>query len=68
MELGHPFSMVVAGSRKSGKTVFTKHILQYGKYLMPATGAPERIIWAYSKHQPDLYEELVNINKNIEYV
>ena len=67
MELSHPFSMIVAGSRKSGKTVFTKHILQYGKDLIkPAM--PKRIMWVYAKHQPDLLEELMSIDKNIEYV
>ena len=27
-----------------------------------------RIAWCYAKHQPDLYADLMQIDKNIEYI
>jgi len=66
MELQHPFSMLVAGGRKAGKTEFTKKLLKSTHEII--NPSPERIIWCYSKHQPELYEELITINPNIEYM
>ena len=66
MELIHPFSMMVAGERKAGKTEFTKSFLRSrGTIINPSL---ERIVWCYAKHQEELYEELMTINSNIEYV
>ena len=64
--LQHPFSMLIAGGRKAGKTEFTKSLLRHIDQLVENT--PERIVWCYSKHQPKLYQELMQINSNIEYV
>ena len=66
MELQHPFSMLVAGGRKAGKTEFTKALLRESKTMIDKP--PERILWCYAKHQPDLYKELIHITPNIEYV
>jgi len=66
VSLKHPFSMLVAGGRKAGKTEFTKNILRYSNEVLEP--APQRIIWCYSKHQPELYQELMDINSRIEYV
>ena len=65
MELKHPFSMLVAGSRKAGKTEFTKNLLSSMNEII--NPPPERIIWCYSKHQPKLFEELMSIHSGIEY-
>ena len=66
MELIHPFSMMVAGGRKAGKTEFTKSLLRSREIV--TNPFPERIVWCYAKHQEELYEELMIINSNIEYV
>ena len=66
MELQHPFSMLIAGGRKAGKTEFTKKPLKSEHDII--NPPPERIVWCYSKHQPELYDELMNINSSIEYM
>ena len=66
MELKHPFSMLIAGGRKAGKTEFTKRILRTLDKI--ATISPQRIVWCYAKHQTDLFEELMSINSSIEYM
>ena len=64
--LKHPFSMLVAGGRGAGKTEFVKSLLMHAnKYIHPY---PNRIVWCYAKHQPDLYKELMRIDQSIEYV
>ena len=52
VQLQHPFSRLVAGGRGAGKTLFTKHLLKKGNWLTHPT--PQRIIWCYAKHQPNL--------------
>ena len=64
--LKHPFSMLVAGGRKTGKTEFTKSLLENSQLLIDPY--PNRIVWCYTKHQPDLYKQLIAINSSIEYV
>ena len=64
--LKHPFSMLVSGGRKAGKTEFTKSLLINLKSLIEPY--PERIVWCYAKHQSNLYKELLNLNSDIEYV
>jgi len=65
MELTHPFSLLVAGGRKAGKTEFTKNLLRSSDKLI--SQPIKRIIWCYTKHQPELLKDLLEINKNIEY-
>ena len=63
MKLKHPFSMLVAGSRKAVKTDFTKNLLSsINEIINPPS---ERIIWCYSKHQPKSLEELMSINSGV---
>ena len=62
----HPFSVLVTGGRGAGMTTFTKHLLKEGNWLIHPT--PQRIIWCYTKHQPDLLNELIEILPTIEYV
>lgn len=61
--LKHPFSMLVAGGRGSGKTVFTKRLIQ-SDFI---DQRPQHIVWCYAKHQPELYAELSKMN-NVHYV
>ena len=55
-KLHHPFSMLVAGHRGAGKSEFVKQLLSLKRYIM--TNLPERIVWFYVRHQPDLFRSL----------
>ena len=66
VRLQHPFSMLVAGGRGAGKTTFAKHLIKERNWLIHPT--PQRIIWCYAKHQPNLLQELTEIVQAIEYV
>ncbi len=48
--LKHPFSCVVAGPSKAGKTVFVTKLLQHIDAL--STVAPSEIVWFFSEYQP----------------
>ena len=52
----HPFSMLVAGPRGAGKSEFVKQLLSLKRFIM--TNPPERIVWFYGRHQPDLFSSL----------
>ena len=52
-KLHHPFSMLVAGPRGAGKSEFVKQLLALKRFIM--TDPPERIVWFYGRHQPDLF-------------
>ena len=52
-KLRHPFSMLVASPRGAGKSEFVKQHLSLKCYIM--TDPPERIVWFYGRHQPDLF-------------
>ena len=52
-KLHHPFSMLVAGPRGARKSEFVKQLLSLKHYIM--TDPPERIVWFYGRHQPDLF-------------
>lgn len=64
--LKHPFSMLVAGGRKAGKTEFTKSLLQNAKQMIEPN--LNRVVWCYTKHQAELYRQLKSINPNIDYM
>ena len=66
VKLSHPFSMLISGGRGVGKTVFTKKILKNATSIID--NPPERIVWCYAKHQPALFDELLKIVSDIEYV
>ena len=53
LKLHHPFSMLVAGPRGAGKSEFVKQLLSLKRFIM--TNPPERIVWFYGRHQPDLF-------------
>ena len=66
IDVQHPFSMLVAGAMGAGKTTFTKHLLKERDWLMHPT--PQRIIWCYAKHQPNLLKELIEVVQVVECV
>ena len=45
-------SLLVAGPRGAGKSEFVKQLISLKRYIM--TDPPERIVWFYGRHQPDL--------------
>src|SRR5262245_5399622 len=52
----HPFTGVCAGPTGSGKTVLMRKIIRHSSTLI--SPPPEKIVWYYSEHQPDLVKEL----------
>ena len=52
-KLHHPFSMLVAGPQGAGKSEFVKQLLSLKCFVI--TNPPERIVWFYGRHQPDLF-------------
>ena len=45
--------MLVAGPQDAGKSEFVKQLLFLKCYIM--MNHPERIVWFYGRHQPDLF-------------
>ena len=64
-ELHHPFSMLVAGPRGAGKSEFVQQLLSLKRFIM--TDPPERIVWFYGRHQPDLFRSLAQELPCIEF-
>ena len=64
-KLHHPFSMLVAGPRGAGKSEFVKQLLSLKRYIM--TNPPERTVWFYVRHQPDLFCSLTQEIPSIEF-
>ena len=64
-KLHHSFSMLVAGPRGAGKSEFVKQLLSLKHYVM--TNPPERIVWFYGRHQPDLFCSLTQEIPSIEF-
>lgn len=64
--LQHPFSMLIAGGRGAGKTMFTKRLIQHKKEIIQPL--IENIIWCHAKHQPVLHRELLQMEPTIQYV
>jgi len=55
--LSHPFSCVVSGPSKAGKTVFCTKLLQHIDSM--STTPPKEIIWYFSEYQP-AYRQLLS--------
>ena len=55
----------MAGSRGAGESEFVKQILSLKRFIM--TNAPERIVWFYGEHQPDLFFSLAQEIPCIEF-
>ena len=64
--LKHPFSMIVAGSRRAGKSEFTKRLLlENDRMISPKV---EQFIWIYSTWQKELFSELLARIDNIQFI
>lgn len=63
MNFKHPFTSIVAGPTKAGKTVFVKNLVKYASDMI--VPVPERIIWCYTEWQP-AYQELENTVTMVE--
>ena len=64
-KLHHPFGMLVAGPRGAGKSEFVKQLLALKRFIM--SSPPERIVWFYGRHQPDLFCSLTQEIPCIEF-
>ena len=66
-KLQHPFSAIIAGGRRTGKTEFTKSILlQRDRFI---TSSIDHIIWLYaSAPQTAVFDELKHSLANIEFI
>lgn len=53
----HPFSAVVAGPSKSGKSTFVRQLIENRSQLI--FPKPSRVVWCYTQQQP-LYDQLRN--------
>ena len=60
VQLKHPFSMLIVGSRGVGKTMFAINLLKNVQHIMAPI--PNYTIWCYAKHQPELYMALFPTN------
>ena len=66
VSLKHPFSMIVAGSRRAGKSELTKRLLiENERMISPKV---EQFIWIYSTWQQELFSELLSRISNIQFV
>ena len=59
----HPFTCIVGGPTKAGKTVFVKKLVQCAVDMI--VPVPERIIWCYTEWQP-AYQELAGTVTMVE--
>ena len=64
--LKHPFSMIVAGIRRAGKSEFTKHLLLENERMI--SPKVEQFIWIYSTWKKELFSELLSRISNIQFV
>jgi len=62
LKFKHPFTCICAGSTSSGKTVWTRSLLENWKYLIDINKSNLKVLWCYGQFQ-DLYNtELENVN------
>ena len=53
-----PFTMTLAGGRRTGKTYFTKTLLERNRHLL-SSPTLETIIWFYGASQQSIFDELI---------
>lgn len=63
MVFHHPFSMLIAGPSKSGKSVFTTNLLQRIHYIQPS---PKRIIWCYGERNQQQFDNITTACLDVE--
>lgn len=62
----HPFSMLISGGRRTGKTHFTKTLLlRNNEFITPKV---DRIFWFYASYQPIAFDEIKENVANVEFV
>ena len=57
--------LLVAGPRGAGKNEFVKQLLSLKRFIM--TNPPERIVWFYGRHQPEMFCSLTQEIPCIEF-
>ena len=62
----HPFTSMVSGPSKSGKTYLVREILKNYKILTDINSETLKVIWAYGTWQ-EIYNEKISENVNIQY-
>lgn len=63
-KFSHPFTAIIAGATMSGKTEFTKKLIEnVNKMIHPF---PQKIIFSYAEYQPS-YDSLTN-EKNVSFL
>ena len=66
-----PFTMTLAGGRRTGKTYFTKTLLERNRHLL-SSPTLETIIWFYGTSQQSIFDELIvtmqEYGQRIEFV
>ena len=67
----HPFSMTLAGGRRTGKTHFTQTLLKQNRELVSPPPL-DTIVWFYGAEQPALFieldEKMKSLGQRIEFV
>lgn len=65
LKFKHPFTCLCAGSTSSGKTVWTRHLLENWKYLIDMNKKSVNVLWCFGQNQ-DLYRKPIK-NVSIDY-
>ncbi len=60
----HPSTFMVVGPSQSGKTRFIVKLIRSASHMID--NSPERIIWCYGIHQPELFHELRDVVEFVE--
>ena len=67
----HPFSMMLAGGRRTGKTHFTKTLLERNDELISSPPL-DTIVWFYGAHQDDTFDLLGDVlrakGQHVEFI
>ena len=70
LHFAHPFSMILAGGRRTGKTYFTKTLLERNRDLISVP--LDTIVWFYGASQEQVFSELAktihSYGQRIEFV
>lgn len=65
LKFKHPFTCICAGSTSSGKTVWTRYLLESWKYLIDINKKNINVLWCFGQNQ-DLYRKPIR-NVSINY-